>query len=145
MRAAVPLFPVLLLAACSSQPKLPEGQVDVRATSGGQPVDGAECTVQTLSGSWTVTAPAVVTVGEPNGDLRVACKHPSYRTSEVIIRAPGSGYAPGGTRVGVGVGGGFGGYSGVGVSLGLGFPLLAGRPRYPSTVVVEMTPLASTP
>lgn len=146
MQVAALLFPVtLLLVSCASQPQRPAGQIEVLATSRGQPLEGAACTVQTLSGNWSVQTPGIVNVGEPNGDLRVVCNHATHRASEVWIRAPGGAYAPGGTRVGVGVGGGFGGYRSGGVSLGFGFPLATGRPRYPSQVVVEMTPLQANP
>ena len=97
--------------------------------------------MQTDAGSWTLQTPAAVNVGEPRGDLWVVCNRDGYRTSELIIRAPGYTGAASGTRVGVGVGGGFGRTSGVGVSLGLGIPLGSNRTRYPSQVVVDMTPL----
>ena len=42
--------------------------------------------------------------------------------------------------VGVGVGGGFGGYSSMGVTLGFGFPA-GGSDDYPPQIVVDMTPL----
>lgn len=147
MRLTAPAFFTLLslsllLAACSSQPPRPEGLIDILATARGQPLAGAECTVQTDRGSWTVQTPAVVNVGEPRGDLWVVCNREGYRTSEVIIRAPGSTSAAG-THVGVGVGGGFGRSSGVGLSLGLGFPLGSSRARYPAQVVVDLTPLNS--
>ena len=38
-------------------------------------------------------------------------------------------------------GNGMGGYSGVGVSLGFGFPLTGRRNDYPSQITVDMTPL----
>ncbi len=145
MRVAALFFVVPLLASCASQPQRPAGQIDVLSTSRGQPLEGADCIVQTLSGNWNVQTPGVVNVGEPNGDLRVVCNHPSYRTSEVWIRASGGAYAPGGTRIGVGVGGGFGGYRSGGMSLGFGFPLGGARPRYPTQVVVDMTPLQANP
>ncbi len=141
MRWTVLVVASLLLAACASRPQRPEGQIDILATARGQPLAGAECTVQTDAGSWTLQTPATVDVGQPRGDLWVVCNRDGYRTSEVIIRAPGNAGAAGGTRVGVGVGGGFGRSSGVGVSLGLGLPFGSTRARYPSQVVVDMTPL----
>lgn len=143
MRLAVLVPPILWLAACASQPQRPAGLIDILATTRGQPLAGAECTVQTDRGSWTVQTPAVVNVGEPRGDLWVVCNRDGYRTSEVIFRAPGSASATSGTRVGIGVGGGFGRSSGVGVSLGLGLPLGSSRAHYPAQVVVDMAPLNS--
>ncbi len=128
----------VLLGACATSPPRPEGQVEVLTTAKGAPLAGADCTVETGGGSWKLTTPATVNVGEPRGDLRVVCNRSGYRTSEVQIRVPASGYVPGSTRVGVGVGSGWGVHSGVGLSLGFGFPLSGGRARYPAQVVVEM-------
>lgn len=131
----------LLLEGCSSLPRF-EGQVEVLTTANGQALTEADCVVQTGAGSWNLRTPGVATVGEPAGDLRVVCNKAGYRSSEVILRSGGDGrLSASGARVGVGMGGGFGGYSGVGVSLGFGFPLSQGRRDYPSRVVVEMTPL----
>ncbi|NCW85061.1 MAG: DUF4136 domain-containing protein, partial [Oxalobacteraceae bacterium] len=45
------------------------------------------------------------------------------------------------TRVSVGVGGGsFGTSSGVGVSMGFGFPLGSSKQRYPAQLTVDLTP-----
>ncbi len=134
----------LLLSSCAGTRQAPEGQIEILSTAQGAALSGAECSVETGSGSWKVVTPAMVNVGEPRGDLRVVCNRNGYRTSEVLIRAPGSGYTPGSTRIGVGVGGGFGVHSGVGLSLGFGFPLGGGRTRYPTQMVVDMTP-QSTP
>lgn len=134
-----------LLGACSSTPQRPEGHIDILTTAQGQPLSGAECTVDTGAGSWRVVTPAVAEVGQARGDLRVVCNRAGFRTSEVLIRggAGGGAYAPGGTSVGIGVGGGtWGRHSGVGISLGFGFPLSGGsRQRYPTQVIVDMTPL----
>ena len=129
------------LAACANQPQRPVGQIEIATTAQGKALDGAECVARTLSGSWSLQSPGIVNVGEPNGDLHVVCNHPGYRSSEVIIRAPAGGPGTGGSHVSVGVGGGFGGYSSGGVSLGFGFPILPARPQYPAKVVVDLTPL----
>ncbi len=145
MRWTALVFFSLLLAACASQPQRPPGQIDILSTSRGQSLPGADCTVQTDAGSWTVQTPATVNVGEPRGDLWVVCNRDGYRTSEVIIRAPGSTATAGNSRVGVGVGGGIGRVSGVGVSLGFGLPFGSARTRYPAQVVVDMAPLNPAP
>ena len=145
MRWTALVFFSLLLAACASQPQRPPGQIDILSTSRGQSLPGADCTVQTDAGSWTVQTPATVNVGEPRGDLWVVCNRDGYRTSEVIIRAPGSTATAGHSRVGVGVGGGIGRVSGVGVSLGFGLPFGSARTRYPAQVVVDMAPLNPAP
>lgn len=141
MRWTALVFAGLLLASCASGPSRPEGQIAILSTAHGQALAGAECTVQTDAGSWNVLTPVTINVGQPSGDLWVVCNREGFRTSEVIIRAPGRMDSPRGTRVGIGVGGGFGGTSGVGLSLGLGIPLGSSRARYPSQVVVDMTPL----
>ncbi len=143
MRWTALVFFSLLLAACASRPQRPEGLIDILSTARGQPLAGAECTLQTDAGSWTLQTPGSIDVGQPRGDLWVVCNRDGYRTSEVIIRAPGNAGPLGGTRVGVGVGGGLGRSSGVGVSLGMGIPFGLLRTRYPSRVVVDMTPLSS--
>ncbi len=142
MRWTALFFCSLMLAACASGPRRPEGLIDILSTSRGQALAGADCTVQTDSGSWHLQTPGAVNVGEPNGDLWVVCNRDGYRTSEVIIRAPGSGRTPGSSGVGIGLGGGFGGTSSVGISLGFGFPVGSTRPNYPAKVVVDLTPLS---
>lgn len=132
---------VMTLAACATQPAPPAGQLQVVTLAQGKPLSGAECVVSNLSGSWQVTTPGMVMLGEPNGDLRVVCNHPGYRSSEVIYRLPVGALSNSGTRVSVGVGGGsFGTSSGVGVSMGLGFPLGSSKQRYPAQLTVDLTP-----
>ncbi len=132
---------VMTLAACATQPAPPVGQLQVVTLAQGKPLAGAECVVSNLSGSWQVTTPGMVMLGEPNGDLRVVCNHPGYRSSEVIYRLPVGALSNSGTRVSVGVGGGsFGTSSGVGVSMGFGFPLGSSKQRYPAQLTVDLTP-----
>lgn len=145
MRWTALVFSPLLLAACATQPQRPPGQIDVSSTTRGQPLAGAECTVQTDTASLTLITPATIDLGEPRGDLWVVCNREGYRTSEVIIRAPGNNSTSSRTRVGVGVGGGIGRTSGVGVSLGLGLPFGSMQARYPAKVVVDLTPLNPAP
>ncbi len=137
----LPVLPALLsLSACVTTSPF-DGRVEILSTARDQPIDGADCVVTTNSGSWTVQTPGHAAVGEMNGDLRVVCNKPGYRTSEVIHRSSAARQGPGASRVGVGITGGSGGYTGVGVSLGLGFPLGGVRSDYPSRVTVDMTPL----
>jgi len=133
---------LVTLAGCAHQPTTPAGQIEVLSTTKGKPLTAAACVVSNLSGSWQITTPGTAIVGEPNGDLRVVCEHPGYRSSGVIYRLPGSAVGNSGTRVSVGVGGGsFGAASGVGVSMGIGFPLGLLRQRYPAQLTVDLTPL----
>lgn len=132
---------VLSLSGCATTPPF-DGRVEILTTSREKPLTGADCAVTTNSGSWNVQTPGFASVGDPNGDLRIVCNKAGYRSSEVIHRShAGRGPGSDGTRVGVGVGGGLGGYSGVGVSLGIGLPLGGARGDYPSQVIVDMTPL----
>jgi len=78
----------MTLAACATQSAPPAGQLQVVTLAQGKPLSGAECVVSNLSGSWQVTTPGMVMLGEPNGDLRVVCNHPGYRSSEVVYRYP---------------------------------------------------------
>ena len=113
----------------------------IEAASAGQFLPGANCTVQTVEGSFTVVTPATVPVRNTRGDLRVVCDKPGYRTSEVLYRGLGyGGYsAYGGPSVGLGLGGGSGN---VGFALGLGFPVGGvANNNAPPRIVVEMTPL----
>jgi|GEM_PF-533327 len=132
---------VMALVGCATQPSPPAGQLHVVSSAQGKPLSGAACVVSNLSGSWQVTTPGTVIIGEPSGDLRVVCHHPGYRSSEVIYRLPLSAISNSGTRVSVGVGGGsFGSTSGVGVSMGFGFPLGSSKQRYPAQITVDLTP-----
>lgn len=144
-RALAVLLP-LLLAACATSPNTPAGSIELVTTVKGKSFAGASCVVSNLAGRWPVQTPATVVVGEPNGDLRVVCEHPGYRSSEVLYRLPASGLGNSATRVSVGVGGGsFGSASGVGVSLGIGLPLGSMRQSYPARVTVDLTPSSDAP
>lgn len=136
---AAMLSVLLVLSGCATTPPF-DGRVEIVATSDNQPLPDADCTVTTDSGSWTVKTPSQVDVGTPNGDLRVVCNRTGYRTSEVIHRHPRTGLSPAGTRVGVGIAGGTGGHTGVGLSLGFAFPVAGVRHDYPRRIVVDMTP-----
>ena len=136
------ILPVMVsISGCATTPPF-DGRVEILTTSRDKPLVGADCVVTTDAGSWTVQTPAQAIVGDPNGDLRVVCNKAGYRTSEVIHRnQSGRGFKSSGTRLGVGIGGGTGGYSGIGVSLGFGFPLTGRTNDYPSHITVDMSPL----
>jgi hypothetical protein len=132
----------LALGACASQPV--NNDLGIETASAGQFLPGANCTVQTVEGSFDVVTPATVPLRNTPGDLRVVCNREGYRTSEVLYRGMGyggyNGYGGyGGPSVGLGLGGGGGN---VGFGLGLGFPIggVASNSG-PSRIVVEMTPL----
>ena len=132
----------LALGACATQPV--SNDLGIETASAGQFLAGANCTVQTVEGSFNVVTPATVPLRNTPGDLRVVCNLPGYRTSEVLYRGLGyggyNGYgAYGGPNVGLGLGGGGGN---VGFGLGLGFPIGGvANNSGPSRIVVEMTPL----
>lgn len=134
------LMMCLLLSGCAVTPSF-DGRIEILSTSRDKALTDAECVVSTDAGSWTVNTPGYADVGTAQGDLRIVCNKAGYRTSEVIHRNRTARLSPGGTRVGVGIGGGRGTYSGVGVSMGFGFPLGGARSDYPSQVTVDMTPL----
>jgi hypothetical protein len=130
MRRSI-LMLALTLAGCATTDS--GGGITIETTTKGQPLPGANCVVRTFSGTWNIIAPATVAIGGPNGDLRVLCDKPGYRTSEVIYR-PSSGYS--GSGLGIGVGGGSGG--GIGVGVGLSVPIISGRSGYPPRITVDM-------
>lgn len=124
---------ILTLAACSTTGPN-GGNISIETTSRGMVVSGASCTVNTNSGQWNVLTPAVAPVGSANGDLRVVCNKPGYRTSEVIYRPSSASNS----NVGIGIGGGSGN---VGVGLGFGIPIGMGGGTYPSRITVDLNPL----
>ncbi len=134
---------VLFLTACASDSasRVDQSNIEIHAMSAGQPVAGVHCLVSTAAGRWEITPPAVVPVGPPAGDLRVACDKPGYRNSEVLYRpSPYSYGGTGGSNVGVGIGGGSGN---VGVGLGFSLPIGGGGSTaggYPPRIVVELNP-----
>lgn len=142
MRKALTLLCGVMLAGCATQSDQAanQGNVEILAISQGQAVTDAHCTVNTVSRRWDdVRPPTVVPVGPADGELRVACRKPGYRDSEVLYRPSPYSYA-GNPNVGFGVGGGSGGVSGVG--FGFNFPVSGSGPvgGYPSRIAVEMTP-----
>lgn len=137
------LISVALLAGCASQADTTnQGNVEVLTVSKGQAVSDTVCTLNTVTRRWdNVRPPTVVPVGAADGELRVACRKPGYRDSEVLYRPSPYSYA-GNPNVGVGVGGGSGG-GGVGVGFGFNFPIGGGAGPvggYPTRIMVEMTP-----
>ena len=52
----------------------------------GQPLPGVACAASIDDLHWDVVTPAVISVGDARGELRVVCNHPGYRTSELIFR-----------------------------------------------------------
>jgi hypothetical protein len=131
MRHLILLLPIAL-AACATTGSS-GGNITIDTVTRGQSLPGANCMVNTNSGSWNVTTPAALNVGSANGDLRVVCNKEGYRTSEMVYRPSG----PYGSSVGLGVGGGGGN---VGVGLGLSVPVSLGRGGYPARVTVDMNP-----
>jgi len=130
---------MLAVAGCATQPVA--NQIGIETASAGQFLPGANCTVQTVEGSFAVVTPATVPVRNMSGNLRVICDRPGYRTSEVLYRGLGyGGYsAYGGPSIGLGIGGGSGN---VGYALGFGFPVGGvANNSLPPRIVVEMTPL----
>lgn len=132
MRRLILLVP-FAIAACATTGSGSNG-LAIETVALGQQVTGASCAVSTNSGTWNVVTPASLEGVAPNGDLRVVCNKPGYRTSEVIQRPSN----PLGSSVGLGVGGGGGN---VGVGVGLNFPIRVGGGSYPSRVTVELNPL----
>ena len=143
MRAGrlVAMLTALGLAACATAPV--SNDLSIETVSRGQPVPGANCSVQIAEGSFNVVTPAVVPARNTRGDLRVVCDKPGYRTSEVLYRggyAGYGGYGGSGTSVGFGLGGGGGS---IGYGIGLGFPIGGGgvSQQMPASILVEMNPL----
>jgi len=127
------LLPALLLAGCATTDSS-DGLVSITAASNGQAIVNAQCAVSTRSASWNILTPATLDIGPGNGDLRIVCSKPGYRTSELILppyqQASGS-------SLGFGMGGGSGN---VGMGMGMSFPLTTNG-WYPSRIVVNMNPL----
>lgn len=132
MRHLILLVPIAL-AACATTGSGGDGMA-IETVSRGEQVTGASCSVSTNAGTWNVVTPASLQGISANGDLRVLCNKPGYRTSEVIHRPSN----PLGSSVGLGVGSGGGN---VGVGVGLNFPIRVGGGHYPSRVTVELNPL----
>lgn len=139
-RALLATLPALGLAACATAPV--SNDLGIETVSRGQPVAGANCTVQLVEGSFDVVTPAVVPARNTRGDLRVVCNKPGYRTSEVLYRGSYGSYGSYGSRTSLGFGLGGGGGS-IGYGIGLGMPIGGGASpsQVPSTVLVEMNPL----
>ena len=128
------------LGACATAPV--SNDLGIETVSRGQPVSGANCTVQLVEGSFDIVTPAVVPARNTRGDLRVVCNKPGYRTSEVLYRGGYAGYDGYGSRTSLGFGLGGGG-GGVGYGIGLGVPIGGGASpsSMPASVLVEMNPL----
>lgn len=129
------LLCMLVLGGCAIAPV--SDDIGIESVSAGQALPGANCTVQTAEGSYSVQTPAAVPARHTRGDLRVVCEKAGYRTSEVLYRGLGYGTYGNGSSIGLGLGGGGGN---VGFGLGFGFPL-GGGDSAPARIVVEMTPL----
>lgn len=134
MRAA--LIPLLTLALVACATTGTGNTITIETAAKGQALPGVNCNVKTNAGNWNIVTPATVALGSANGDLRVVCDKPGYRTSEFVFTP--SGYYGSGSSVGIGLGGG-GGHVGFGV--GLSMPISMGSSGgYPNKVTIDMNP-----
>lgn len=132
-RAILTALAALLAAGCATTDSS-DGLVSISTASGGQTMEGAQCAVNTQRGAWTIVTPATIDIGPGDGNLRIICTKPGYRTSELIL-------PPYAQATGSSFGFGMGGSSGnVGMGMGLNFPLDTNG-WYPSSVVVNLNPL----
>lgn len=117
--------------------------ISIETVSSNAVVTDATCRVSNGYATWEVRTPAAVPAAGGNGSLHVACEKPGYRASDVILQG-GGGYYGGypASSLSFGLGASTGGWRRGGLGLGLGVTQPIGRPaaRYPSRVVVEMTP-----
>lgn len=123
----------LLLTACATGTAY-DGRVTISTASNGQELAGANCVVNTDSGSWRVTTPATLAIGSGNGDLHVVCSKAGFTTAE-LLQPP---YGQSGSSAGLGMGGGSGN---VGFGLGFQIPIASSGGRYPAHIVINMNPL----
>jgi hypothetical protein len=134
MRMVSVLALAAMLGACASAPV--SNDVIFETVSRGQPLPDASCLVQTIEGSARISTPARLPLRNTQGDLRVVCDKPGFRTSEVLYRAGLYGAPAGSVGLGVASGGS------VGVGLGFGLPIGGPGPAgIPERVLVEMNPL----
>ena len=139
MRSLSAALLVLALAGCATTGE-GDNSLAIDTATRGQPVAGVNCNVSTATTSWRVTPPVVLPLGNSNGDLRIVCDKPGYRTSEYVF-SPVPGRASSGSSLGIGLGGG-GRHVGLGV--GVNVPLQIGggaRAEYPAKVTIDMNPL----
>ena len=130
------LLSILCLSGCAT---VSGSGMQIDTVSQGQALPGANCNVSSAGQTWSVTTPAMVTLPNRYGDLRVVCDKAGYRTSELILQdVPGGGYGWPGSSLGVGISGGSGGRVGMGV--GLSFPFFMGQGGMPRRVTIEMNP-----
>lgn len=132
-RRCMPLMLLVGLTALSgcATPGAGDTGILIETETRGQALAGAACVAIIGDMRWDFVTPAVISVGQNRGDLRIVCNKTGYRTSELLFK-PAGGY-------GSGFSAGFGaGSYGSGVGLGFGIPLGGSSAAYPKRLVLEM-------
>lgn len=99
----------LLIAGCATT-DADDGRVAIATQNNGQALDGARCTVSHRHASWDIETPAAIDIGRADGNLRILCMKPGYRSSELLLppyeqpTGSGFGFGMGAGRGNVGVG-----------------------------------------
>lgn len=119
------------LSACASITKGTSQSVSINTA----PVQGANCTLQNPSGTWTVVSPGAVTVPRSKNDINVKCEKVGYQAGIGTLKS-GTQLMTAGNLI-------LGGVIGLGVDAATG-----AMNDYPEQITVTLTPeqaVAPTP
>jgi hypothetical protein len=129
-RTIVLLAAVMPFTGCASIVDGTKQVVSVKTISGGQDVDGAQCSLKNGDGTFYVKTPGTVTVHRDYGALHVDCSKVGYQSGLTTVASSTKGMAFGNLL--------FGGLIGVGVDAADGAAY-----DYPSLITVPMSPTTS--
>jgi hypothetical protein len=123
LRYAALVVAAVGLSACASITKGTSQSIAVNSA----PVQGANCTLQNASGTWTVVTPAAVTVPRTKNDINVRCEKQGFQ--------PGIGTLKSGTQMMTAGNLILGGVIGLAVDASTG-----AMNDYPEAITVNLTP-----
>jgi hypothetical protein len=125
--ARASLFPMvaaaIMLTGCASVVKGSSQSINIATP----PTAGANCTLSSKEGSWTLTSPGSVTVDKSKEDIQVRCIKPGWQDASAIIPSNFQGWTLGNILLG--------GVIGLGVDAATG-----ALHEYPSAFQVPMLP-----
>jgi hypothetical protein len=125
---AILAFAAAGLSACASITKGTSQSVAINTA----PVQGANCTLQNPSGTWTVVTPGSVTVPRTKNDINVKCEKTGFQAGMGVLKS-GTQLMTAGNLI-------LGGVIGLGVDAATG-----AMNDYPESLTVTMTPDAPVP
>jgi uncharacterized protein YceK len=128
IKLLIGLVALLALSGCASVMKGSSQSINIATP----PTTGAQCTLSSKEGNWSLTSPGSVTVEKSKEDIQARCTKPGWQDATAIIPSNFQGWTLGNILIG--------GVIGLGVDAATG-----AINEYPNAFQVPMTPETPLP